>query len=138
MAMSNEEKSVRRRAGLILRNAVNAGRVVKPTSCSRCPGPGVRLTGHNLQAHHHDYSKPLDIVWLCSACHTAEHAKLSAEERGLQMNIWMKRALFDELTDDAEEMTKMTGIKTTRQDMLKLAHRAWKNLKANATKKEGK
>lgn len=27
------------------------------------------------QAHHFDYSKPLDVEWLCAVHHTAEHAK---------------------------------------------------------------
>lgn len=26
------------------------------------------------QAHHHDYSRPLDIEWLCSPCHRLAHA----------------------------------------------------------------
>jgi hypothetical protein len=28
------------------------------------------------QAHHHDYSKKLDIRWLCSACHGLTHSEI--------------------------------------------------------------
>lgn len=27
----------------------------------------------NVDAHHPDYAKPLDVVWLCRPCHTVEH-----------------------------------------------------------------
>jgi superfamily II helicase len=28
----------------------------------------------NIHAHHKDYSKPLDVVWLCARCHHRLHA----------------------------------------------------------------
>jgi len=42
--------------------------VITREPCKSC---GARKT----QAHHHDYSKPLDVQWLCHACHMAEHGK---------------------------------------------------------------
>jgi hypothetical protein len=45
---------------------MKAGRLIKPTACSRC---GAEPPKHKLHAHHHDYSKPLEITWLCSKCH---------------------------------------------------------------------
>jgi ribosomal protein S27AE len=48
-------------------NALRSGRIVRPTACSRC-GLETRIT-----AHHPDYTRPLDVVWLCYQCHADEH-----------------------------------------------------------------
>jgi len=47
----------------ILDNAVRAGKVIRPTNCSKC-GKIQKIT-----AHHDDYSKPLQVRWLCLECH---------------------------------------------------------------------
>jgi hypothetical protein len=46
--------------------AVRSGRLIRPTGCSRC---GKRC---KPEAHHPDYSKPLEVVWLCEVCHKNE------------------------------------------------------------------
>lgn len=49
--------------------AVKKGEVTRPDLCSRCKQPpevGV------VQGHHADYSKPLQVTWLCSGCHGEE------------------------------------------------------------------
>lgn len=57
-----------------LRHAVRTGRVAVPSRCERCGALDARLDGH-----HHDYSKPLDVEWLCRECHMAHHrAELQA------------------------------------------------------------
>lgn len=50
-----------------LNNAVKRGDVVRPSACESCAAPG-RVTGH-----HDDYSKPLQVRWLCHSCHGREH-----------------------------------------------------------------
>lgn len=54
------------RARGAVNSAKRSGRL-KPQPCRSC---GTRL---KVQAHHHDYSKPLDVEWLCVPCHKAEH-----------------------------------------------------------------
>jgi len=40
----------------------------RPTECERCDEPYGRI-----EAHHEDYSKPLEVVWLCISCHRVAH-----------------------------------------------------------------
>jgi hypothetical protein len=46
-----------------LNNAVRDGKILKPLVCSRCACTCV------VHGHHEDYSKPLEVEWLCAACH---------------------------------------------------------------------
>lgn len=43
--------------------AIRQGILVRPDTCSSC---NCECVPH---AHHPDYSKPLDVVWLCASCH---------------------------------------------------------------------
>ena len=49
--------------------ALNDGRITNPCVCSKCGKP-------ESEAHHADYTRPLDVTWLCHTCHMALHAKL--------------------------------------------------------------
>jgi hypothetical protein len=48
--------------------AVESGKIKKPTNCECCQKPSNKLEGH-----HKDYSKPLDVIWLCPPCHGYTH-----------------------------------------------------------------
>jgi Bacillus phage endonuclease len=52
-----------------LTRAIERGHLVRPEHCSKCRRKS------RVQGHHTDYSKPLEIVWLCRSCHRAEHAE---------------------------------------------------------------
>lgn len=62
----------------LLHKAVRNGSVVKPTCCQHC---NRETSPRYMNGHHRDYSKPLDVVWLCTTCHGKEHraAMLCAE-----------------------------------------------------------
>lgn len=54
----------------ILNNAVAYGKIEKPLRCETCNKK------HRLTAHHEDYSKPLEVEWLCYECHGRRHWKV--------------------------------------------------------------
>ena len=57
-----------------LNYAVKSGKVHKPLYCSSCD------RDKHLEAHHTDYSKPLEVTWLCRTCHVELHNRLRDKE----------------------------------------------------------
>lgn len=60
------------KARQLAHEALRLGFIVRK-SCRKCK------TSENLVMHHPDYTKPIDVVFLCKACHKAEHARLNAK-----------------------------------------------------------
>ncbi len=50
--------------------ALKSGALVRPAACERCPASS------GIEAHHDDYSRPLDVMWLCPSCHSKRHCEL--------------------------------------------------------------
>lgn len=48
-------------------NALRDGRMARPDCCSSCG------CSCKPEAHHCDYAKPLEVMWLCKSCHVAWH-----------------------------------------------------------------
>ena len=62
------------RAQNILEKAVKRGKILNPGKCQICDGTGNFADGRTaIQAHHPDYNKPLDVMWLCQPCHHEWH-----------------------------------------------------------------
>lgn len=66
-------------ARMAVRNEIRNGRMVRKP-CEKCGNP-------KSQAHHHDYSKPLEVQWLCIRHHMMVHGRRVILKEG-----WRKRA----------------------------------------------
>ena len=55
------------RAYATLHFALKRGAIFRPQQCSDCK------KDCKPEAHHDDYTKPLDVAWLCKLCHEARH-----------------------------------------------------------------
>ena len=59
------------RARSLLSNAVCEGKIIRPDKCSLCGCCDVKI-----EAHHPDYSKPYDVIWVCKSCHIMVHGRI--------------------------------------------------------------
>lgn len=61
------QNSIKKDAWKMVQLALKFNILVRPDTCSKC---GVKC---KPEAHHPDYSKPLDVIWLCKSCHENVH-----------------------------------------------------------------
>jgi len=61
-----KRKNIARR---IVTKAIRSGELIRPSTCSSCKEE------KKVAAHHIDYGKPLDVMWLCDSCHGMAHRK---------------------------------------------------------------
>jgi hypothetical protein len=71
-----ERNPHKRKAQGIVSSAIQKGDLLRPEICSNC-----KQAPKSIQAHHEDYEKPLDIIWLCATCHSARHKEINAMRR---------------------------------------------------------
>lgn len=57
------------KAHYFVMDALRSKKIIRPKNCEKC----LRV---DLHAHHDDYSKPLDVKWLCPVHHAEIHRKL--------------------------------------------------------------
>ena len=83
-AIYRERYPEKDRAKQILNKAVVSGAIIRQTTCESCGTINPRGTdGRTLiQAHHDDYSKPLEVRWLCVQCHADTHRSRSTQGEG--------------------------------------------------------
>lgn len=64
VAANTERVRLMARAGSRVQAALRAGVLTRPSVCEQCGASGGRI-----EAAHADYSKPLEVRWLCCPCH---------------------------------------------------------------------
>ncbi len=86
------------------RLALKAGFIQKKTTCDACGSE------KNVQAHHPDYSKPFDVDWLCSRCHSNNHGLLRSERRSREIQESETRLLkLDDLINRKKHANRAEG-----------------------------
>lgn len=78
-AASETTRKQKAAARFAVRDAVVAGKLVRPSICPNCK----KIPTRPVQAHHHngyDREHWLDVVWLCNACHRQAEHSISAFE----------------------------------------------------------
>jgi hypothetical protein len=71
----------------IVETAIKQG-VLSPAPCEVCGKIGEMRDGRrNVQAHHDDYNKPLDVRWLCQKHHHEWHKQHSARKKEVLYGI---------------------------------------------------
>lgn len=66
---------IKRAAHVLIGNKIRDGSIVNPHKCEKCGSTG------SIDAHHENYYKPLDVVWLCKDCHGARHREINKMKR---------------------------------------------------------
>jgi hypothetical protein len=101
MNPANKQKIRARRT---VNDAIRRGKLLRQP-CAKCGAL-------KANAHHHDYSKPLDIQWLCSPCHGEEH-RLSHCKRG------------HALTDDNVRISRTRGTRACKTCEREQSRKYW-------------
>ena len=55
--------------------AIREGRLTRPDACELCPSRRGDWPTWTIHAHHEDYARPLDVIWLCNPCHNRVHSR---------------------------------------------------------------
>jgi hypothetical protein len=75
--------------------AVRCKRIIVPEQCEHCG------TKTKLHGHHPDYSKPLEVIWVCPPCHGKIHC----------INALMPRGCKDTASNKPVMLTTLRPVK---------------------------
>lgn len=75
----NGDVALQYKARVIMAAAISRGDLVRQP-CVRCGNP-------KSHGHHPDYSKPLDVVWLCAQHHNEVHGRIAKPKSDFFRNL---------------------------------------------------
>jgi ribosomal protein S27AE len=78
----------------LVARAIREGVLVRQP-CERCETA-------KTEAHHEDYSRPLDVVWLCRKCHSLRHRE--QRNKKTQITFTVAPAVVDQLDAVCERL----------------------------------
>lgn len=90
---------------ILVAKAIREGVLIRQP-CNQCGGPASKS-----HAHHEDYSRPLDVTWVCSRCHRLRHGELKREANGptallcFRPDTTLKAALQRAARDDQRSLS---------------------------------
>lgn len=106
--------------------ALEDGDLIRPDRCEECDAsasePGIP---YKIFAHHDDYSKPLDVRWLCGQCHQKWH------NENEPLNRQAKTVLMEPLEEAEDSACLLCGnpVKCVTGKVPATYHRPCRDLK---------
>lgn len=96
--------------------AIKTGALIRPGRCSMCGTADAKIN-----AHHPDYRKPLEVIWLCYRCHQHAHGGVPVSYvnltpsdhqgyRGRIMNAYPLRRIPDKLWRRTKSIAAKRGL----------------------------
>jgi hypothetical protein len=80
-AIWRDNSKDKRKAHHKVRKAIKDGFIIRPSGCEYCGKPTY------TEAHHINYERPLDILWLCKECHEVEEVLIDYYKRKVCNNV---------------------------------------------------
>jgi hypothetical protein len=68
--LTPQERALRRNCYALYKLAIKIGFLIRADKCSICDSV------EGVEGHHQDYTRPLDVVWLCGNHHRIAHRNL--------------------------------------------------------------
>jgi len=79
-------------ARMAVRQALERGEMVRESNCALCN------SAEDIEAHHRDYSKKLEVIWLCRNCHAMHHAAEVIKQRQVKDKAMSISGSADDIT----------------------------------------